>query len=162
MIHAVLIANAISVSTTVATQLPSPTPEIVAQVTREDRYLARNVSFPNGVRGIPGVIFWNPAGYRPLKLDLYLPSTTVERRASDFPNVEVLMIATSGNCELFAMSGERNPYKEAKLGVLQEGAWADMLLVDGDPTKDIKALQDYEHNFVVIIKDGTIYKNTLD
>jgi imidazolonepropionase-like amidohydrolase len=46
--------------------------------------------------------------------------------------------------------------------VLQEGAWADMLVVNGDPTKDIDVLQDYEHNFVVIIKDGTIYKDTLD
>jgi imidazolonepropionase-like amidohydrolase len=36
-----------------------------------------------------------------------------------------------------------------------------MLLVDGDPTKDINLLADPQHNFVVIIKDGTIYKNTL-
>ena len=75
--------------------------------------------------------------------------------------VEVLKIATSGNCELFAMSGPRNPYKEAKLGVLEEGAWADMLLVDGDPTQDIDVLRDFEKNFRVIIKDGAIYKNTL-
>jgi imidazolonepropionase-like amidohydrolase len=40
------------------------------------------------------------------------------------------------------LSGERNPYRETELGVLQEGAWADMLLVDGDPTKDIKVLAD--------------------
>lgn len=59
------------------------------------------------------------------------------------------------------MSGERNPYKEAKLGVLQEGAWADMLLVNGNPLQDINLLKDYEHNFVVIIKDGKVYKNTL-
>ncbi|HJS86966.1 MAG TPA: amidohydrolase family protein [Acetobacteraceae bacterium] len=78
-----------------------------------------------------------------------------------YSNVEVLKIATSGNCELFAMSGERNPYKGAKLGVLQEGAWADMLLVDGDPTQDISVLRDYERNFVVIIKDGVIQKRTL-
>ena len=51
-----------------------------------------------------------------------------------YSNVEVMKIATSGNCELFAQSGRRNPYKEAKLGVLEEGAWADMLPVDGDPT----------------------------
>lgn len=44
----------------------------------------------------------------------------------------------------------------------QGGAWADMLLVDGDPTKEIDVLRDYERNFVVIIKGGTIYKNTLD
>jgi imidazolonepropionase-like amidohydrolase len=60
------------------------------------------------------------------------------------------------------LSGERNPYKDAKLGVLQEGAWADMLLVNGDPTQDINVLKDYERNFAVIIKDRKIYKNLLD
>jgi len=44
----------------------------------------------------------------------------------------------------------RDTYKGAKLSVLQEGAWADMLLVDGDPTQDINVLKDYERNFVVI------------
>jgi len=83
------------------------------------------------------------------------------RFAKVYSNVEVLKIATSGNCALFAMSGERNPYKEAKLGVLQEGAWADMLLVNGDPTVDIDLLADPDRNFVVIIKNGDIFKNTL-
>jgi imidazolonepropionase-like amidohydrolase len=83
------------------------------------------------------------------------------RLAQIHSNVEVLKIATSGNCELLALSGERNPYKGTKLGVIQEGAWADVLVVDGDPTKDINVLRDYQRNFVVIVKDGTIYKNTL-
>ncbi len=91
----------------------------------------------------------------------YKQNIMLTRLAQIYSNIEVLKIATSGNCELFALSGERNPYKEARLGVLQEGAWADMLLVDGDPTKDINVLRDYEHNFVVIIKDGTIYKDLL-
>jgi hypothetical protein len=54
----------------------------------------------------------------------------------------------------------RDTYKGAKLSVLQEGAWAEMLLVDGDLTKGINVLKDYERNFVVIIKDGKIFKNT--
>jgi imidazolonepropionase-like amidohydrolase len=83
------------------------------------------------------------------------------RLAQVYSNIDVLKIATSGNCALFALSGNRNPYKDAKLGVLQEGAWADMLLVDGDPTQDIEVLKDYERNFVVVIKDGTIHKNSL-
>lgn len=83
------------------------------------------------------------------------------RFAQIYSNVEELKIATSGNCELFALSGERNPYKEAKLGVLQEGAWADMLLVDGRPTRDITILANPERNFVVIAKNGAIYKNTV-
>jgi len=72
----------------------------------------------------------------------------------------VLKIATSGNCALFALSGERNPYKEARLGVLQEGAWAGMLLVDGDPTQDINVLADPEHTLIIIIKNGrSIYRS---
>jgi hypothetical protein len=47
-----------------------------------------------------------------------------------------LKIATSGNCELFAMSGGAQPYKQAKLGVIEEGAWPDMLVVDDDPIRD--------------------------
>lgn len=43
------------------------------------------------------------------------------RYAKAFSNVETIRIATSGRCVLFAMSGERNPYNEAKLGVIREG-----------------------------------------
>lgn len=59
------------------------------------------------------------------------------------------------------MSGERNPYREAKLGVIQGGAWTDMLPVEGDLTQDINVLKDSQRNLAVIIKDGKIYKNTL-
>lgn len=83
------------------------------------------------------------------------------RFAQVYSNIETLKIATSQNCELFAMSGQRNPYKEAKLGVLQEGAWADMILVNGDPTQNINLITDPDRNFVVIIKNGIIYKGTI-
>jgi imidazolonepropionase-like amidohydrolase len=83
------------------------------------------------------------------------------RFAKVFGNAATLQIATSGNCELFAMSGARNPYKDAKLGVIQKGAWADMVLVDGDPLQNINLIEEFDRNFVVIIKNGTIYKNTL-
>jgi hypothetical protein len=45
------------------------------------------------------------------------------------------------------------------LGVLKEGAWADMMFVNGDPTKDIDLLADPQKNFLLIIKNGRIYKN---
>lgn len=83
------------------------------------------------------------------------------RFAKVFGNAGTLRIATSGNCELFALSGPRNPYKEARLGVLQRGAWADMLVVNGDPTRDIDLLKDYDRNLAVIIKDGKVWKNAL-
>jgi imidazolonepropionase-like amidohydrolase len=69
-------------------------------------------------------------------------------------------MATGTNAELLAMSGKRNPYP-GKLGVIEEGALADLLLVDGDPIADIKLIEDPAKNFVVIMKDGKIFKNSL-
>ena len=69
-------------------------------------------------------------------------------------------MATSTNAELLAMCGKRNPYP-GKLGVIEEGALADLLLVDGNPLEDIKLIEDPAKNFVVIMKDGTVYKNLL-
>ena len=73
---------------------------------------------------------------------------------------ETLAMATGTNGELLAMSGKRNPYP-GKLGVIEEGALADLLLVDGDPIADIKLIEEPAKNFVVIMKDGKFYKNTL-
>jgi imidazolonepropionase-like amidohydrolase len=73
---------------------------------------------------------------------------------------EVLKMATADNAELLALSGLRSPYA-GKLGVVETGALADLLLVDGDPIADINLIADPAQNFVVIIKDGRIYKNTL-
>jgi len=73
---------------------------------------------------------------------------------------EALKMATADNAELLALSGERSPYA-GKLGVVREGALADLLLVDGDPIADIKLIEDPGKNFVVIVKDGRIHKNTV-
>jgi imidazolonepropionase-like amidohydrolase len=69
-------------------------------------------------------------------------------------------MATGTNAQLLALSGKRNPYP-GKLGVVEQGALADVLLVDGDPIANIKLIEDPAKNFVVIIKDGKIFKNTL-
>jgi imidazolonepropionase-like amidohydrolase len=74
---------------------------------------------------------------------------------------EVLRMATSSNAELLAMSGPRNPYP-GKLGVVEEEALADLLLVDGDPLENIQLIEDPAKNFVVIMKDGKIYQNLLN
>ncbi|MDC8770482.1 metal-dependent hydrolase family protein [Roseateles albus] len=74
--------------------------------------------------------------------------------------VEVLKMATSGNAELLALSGPRSPYP-GKLGVVQEGALADLILVDGDPIANIDLVADAAKNFLVIMKDGKVYKNTV-
>src|SRR6516162_4536794 len=73
---------------------------------------------------------------------------------------EALFMATGTNAQLLAMSGKRSPYP-GKLGVVEEGALADLLLVDGNPLADINLVADPGKNFVLIMKDGKIYKNTL-
>ena len=77
-----------------------------------------------------------------------------------FTPAEVLKQATSINADLLRLSGARNSYS-AKLGVIAKGAYADMLLVDGDPATNITLIADPEKNFRLIIKEGRIYKNTL-
>lgn len=74
--------------------------------------------------------------------------------------IEILRMATSVNGELLALSGLRSPY-EGKLGVVQQGALADLLLVEGDPIANIKLIENPAQNFLVIMKDGAIHKNTV-
>jgi imidazolonepropionase-like amidohydrolase len=69
-------------------------------------------------------------------------------------------MATADNGELMALSGFINPYP-GRLGVVEAGALADLLLVDGNPLDDINLVANPDKNFVVIMKDGRIYKNTL-
>jgi imidazolonepropionase-like amidohydrolase len=71
---------------------------------------------------------------------------------------EILKMATADNAELLALSGLRSPY-EGKLGVVEEGALADLLLVDGDPTEDIHLIETPDKSFLAIMKDGVFYKN---
>jgi imidazolonepropionase-like amidohydrolase len=73
---------------------------------------------------------------------------------------EALRMATANNGELLALSGFINPYP-GKLGVVEQGALADLLLVDGNPLDNIALVEDPARNFLVIMKDGNIYKNAL-
>lgn len=72
---------------------------------------------------------------------------------------EALAMATSVNAELLALSGRRNPYP-GRLGVVEPEALADLLLVDGNPLENLDLVAD-PRNFVVIVKDGVVYKNSL-
>ena len=76
--------------------------------------------------------------------------------------VEVLKLATSTAAELLKLSGPRNPYPDAPLGVVAAGAYADLILVDGNPVEDLDLIADPNANFDLIMKDGIIYKNTLE
>jgi Imidazolonepropionase and related amidohydrolases len=77
-----------------------------------------------------------------------------------FTNAEIIKMVTQDNGELLQLSGLRSPYP-GKLGTIEEGALADLLLVDGDPLKNLKLLADPDKSFLLIIKDGQIYKNNL-
>ena len=81
---------------------------------------------------------------------------------------------TSTAGEMLAMSGPRNPYKAGKLGVIEKGAYADLLLVDGNPLEDITVLGGNEKWFDaepeykliptihLVMKGGNIYRNEID
>jgi imidazolonepropionase-like amidohydrolase len=71
---------------------------------------------------------------------------------------ETLVMATGTNAELLQLTGKRNPYP-GKLGVVEAGALADLLLVDGNPVENIRLLENPEKNLLVIMKDGKVYKN---
>jgi imidazolonepropionase-like amidohydrolase len=77
-----------------------------------------------------------------------------------YSNAEILTMATATNAELLALSGPRNPYP-GKLGVVEENALADLLLLDGNPIENIRLIEDPAKNLLIIMKDGRIYKNTL-
>lgn len=77
-----------------------------------------------------------------------------------FSNYEILKMITYDNAELLALSGRRNPYP-GKLGMIQEGALADLIVVSGNALDDVSVLTDPDKNMLLIMKDGKIYKNHL-
>jgi imidazolonepropionase-like amidohydrolase len=91
-----------------------------------------------------------------------LQSLEFKARAKYFTPLEILKQATSINAAIVAMSGPMmNPYLDGPLGVIEEGAYADLLLVNGNPLDDILLLTDPQKNLSLIMKDGKIYKNQL-
>lgn len=90
-----------------------------------------------------------------------LQTSEFTNRTRWFSNAEILKQATSINAEVLELSGPRNPYP-GKLGVIEEGAYADLLLINGNPLEDISILTKPEENLALIMKDGKIYKNIID
>ncbi len=97
--------------------------------------------------------------------DIQLNPKGAERQPHYLPKLlrwytpfECLKMATHDNAQLLALSGPRSPYPRP-LGVVQPGAYADLLLVNGNPLVDLNVLADPDRNFAVIMKDGNIYKN---
>ncbi|MCB1287945.1 MAG: amidohydrolase family protein [Mycobacterium sp.] len=90
-----------------------------------------------------------------------LQSEMVARLGEYFSNVEALKMVTSGNAELLRMAGERDPYGSARLGQITVGAWADVVLVNGDPIADLGVLADAGTGVAAVVKDGVVVKNAL-
>jgi len=94
---------------------------------------------------------------------LFEPALNVEQNAfilglrEWFTPAEILKLVTHDNAELLALSGLRSPY-QGRLGVVEEGALADLLLVEGDPLADLDLIADPARNFAVIVKDGRVVK----
>ena len=93
----------------------------------------------------------------------YDKSANVEFRylAQFMPNVDALRMATGLAGKLHALSGPNTPYKDGPTGVIKKGAYADIILVNGNPLEDIDVMVEPGKNFVLIMKDGEIYKNTI-
>jgi imidazolonepropionase-like amidohydrolase len=70
-------------------------------------------------------------------------------------------MATHDNAQLLKLSGPRDPYP-GELGVVKAGALADLILVDGNPLENIDLVADPDNKFVLIMKDGKIYKNNIN
>jgi len=78
-----------------------------------------------------------------------------------FTPAEIIKQATANNAELMSWSGPRNPYP-GKLGVIEAGAYADLLLVNGDPLQNLALFDDPDKNLALIMKDGRIYNNMIN
>ena len=101
--------------------------------------------------------------FGPSNVEFAQQSLEFKARAKYFTPLEILKQATSTNAALVALSGPMmNPYLDGPLGVIQPGAYADVLIVKGNPLEDIELLVEPEKNIGFIMKDGVIYKNTLD
>jgi imidazolonepropionase-like amidohydrolase len=100
-----------------------------------------------------------------LGTDILFSAEGATRQGAEFAKMrqwysapEVLAMATGTNAELLKLSGPRDPYP-GKLGVVEEGALADLLLVEGNPLENIRLIEDPAGNFVVIMKDGVVYRH---
>jgi imidazolonepropionase-like amidohydrolase len=98
-------------------------------------------------------VLFNPAG-------ALTQGKQLSKLARWFDNVDVLRLGTSRNAELLGLAGSRNPYPGA-LGVIEPGALADLLVVDGNPLENPSLIADPQRNLKIIMKDGRIYKDAM-
>jgi imidazolonepropionase-like amidohydrolase len=96
-----------------------------------------------GIRVMPGGDYgfaWNPIGANARDLEHFV-------NLFGYSPAEALIGATKWGGELMGMN----------VGMVKEGYLADLLLVDGDPTKDVSLMMDAD-NFLMIMKDGSYHR----
>jgi imidazolonepropionase-like amidohydrolase len=74
-------------------------------------------------------------------------------RAEVQPPIEVIRAATTIAAEVLRRPG--------KLGVVAPDAWADLIVVDGNPLRDIRLLEGQGQHLMAIMKGGVFHKNRL-
>jgi imidazolonepropionase-like amidohydrolase len=86
----------------------------------------------------------------------------IEITDSPFTSLDAMKYSTSnaGQMLLELSAPSRNPFKDAKIGVIEAGAWADILIWKGSPIRDVKLILE-EDNLKMVMKDGKVYKNLL-
>lgn len=94
-------------------------------------------------------------GYEPRE---NLDFTEYKKRFGSFKG---LLAATGNFNDLTKLTTYQNPYPDGKVGVLEKGSYADLLILNGNPVEDLDVLQATD-NILLVMKDGNIYKNTLE
>ena len=102
-----------------------------------------------------------PWGQASLAADVGAWKAEFETALKYYDNLSVLQSVTLNGGLVASMTGPNNPYPKGDIGVIAEGAYADILLIDGNPLEDPMILMDAEKNMPFIMKDGLIYKNTM-
>jgi len=110
--------------------------------------------YPSNFEGLTKLLFWQE-----FLMFLHLTFDHAQLTSLLLPQ-HVAQLSAYRYVPLLQLSGLRSPYP-GKLGVVEEQALADLILVDGNPLKDLSLIANPDKNFLVIIKDGQIYKNTI-
>lgn len=93
-------------------------------------------------------------GYEPRES---LDFTVYKKR---FGSYKGLLAATGNFNDIIRLTTYQNPYPDGQIGVLTEGAYADIVITNGNPVEDLDVLGDVD-NILLVMKDGQIYKNRL-
>lgn len=112
---------------------------------REKAMAALEIAFRAGVRIGSGSDLLGP-------MQIY-KGGELELQAQVMGPMGALLATTKTNSEIIR--------QENDLGTIEAGKLADIILIKGDPLKDISIIKDYGSNILLIVQGGRIYKNIL-